>query len=85
MAVAFKQVNNAMVFYDADYPHRWFEALGEGVVKYLQDFATIPSDDTTGDPTEWEVNIVEIAGASEGVIIDRAGGAWELDFSRDVN
>ena len=75
MAVIWKQENNAMVFYDADYPHRWYEALGEGVVKYLQDFATLASDDTTGDATEWELAITEVAGNTTHVITDRAGGA----------
>ena len=78
MGVAFKQVNNAMVFYDEDFPHRWYEALGEGVSKYLQEFLALASDDTTGDPTEWEIALVEVAGASEAVVIDRAGGALEL-------
>ena len=75
MAVEFKQVNNAMVFYDADYPHRWYDALGEGVTKYLQDFLTLASDDTTGDATEWELTITEGAGATTHVVTDRAGGA----------
>ena len=75
MTVAWKQVNNAMVFYDEDYPHRWYETMGEGVVKYLQDFATLASDDTTGDATEWELTITEGAGTTTHVITDRAGGA----------
>ena len=62
-----------MVFYDSDYPHRWYEALGEGVVKYLQDFATLASDDTTGDATEWEGTYIDVADVH--VITDRAGGA----------
>ncbi len=73
MAVAWKQENNAMVFYDTDYPHRWYEAIGEGVVKYLQDFATIPADDTTGDATEWEGTYIQAGDVH--VITDRAGGA----------
>ena len=51
MAVGFKDVNNAWVFYDEDKPHRWYDALGEGVTKYLQDFLTLASDDTSGDAT----------------------------------
>ena len=73
MTVAWKQVNNAMVFYDADYPHRWYDALGEGVIKYLQDFVTIPADDTTGDATEWTGTFVQAGDVH--VITDHAGGA----------
>ena len=75
MAVGFKDVNNAWVFYDEDYPHRWYDALGEGVTKYLQNFLKLASDDTTGDSTEWESTITEGAGNTTHVITDRAGGA----------
>ncbi len=85
MGAAFKQVNNAMVFYDEDYPHRWYEALGEGVVKYLQDFLTLASDDTTGDATEWELAITEGAGNTTHVITDRAGGALLITTGTQEN
>jgi len=73
MGVAFKQVNNAMVFYDEDYPHRWYEALGQGVTKYLQEFIHLAIDDQTGDATEWEGTYIDAADLH--VITDRAGGA----------
>ena len=85
MGVAFKNVNNAMVFYDEDYPHRCYEALGEGVVKYLQDFLTLASDDTTGDATEWELTITEGAGNTTHVITDRAGGALLITTGTQEN
>ncbi len=85
MAVLFKDVNNAWVFYDADYPHRWYDALGEGVTKYLQDFLTLASDDTTGDSTEWELTITEAAGATTHVITDRPGGALLITTGTDDN
>ena len=86
MAVTWKAVNNALAIYDADYPHRWYDAFGVGVVKYLQDFATLPSDDTTGDPTEWEVTIVEIgANDSTAVITDLAGGALLIETAGNEN
>jgi hypothetical protein len=85
MTVLTKQVNNALVYYDADYPHRWYDAFGEGVVKYLQDFATLASDDTTGDATEWELTIVEVAGATTHVITDRAGGALLITTGTNEN
>ena len=76
MAVKIVPTNNAVVIKDADYPHRWYDAFGAGVIKYIQDFATLASDDTTGDATEWEVTVTEIgAGVSTHVITDLAGGA----------
>jgi hypothetical protein len=85
MGATWKQVNNAMVFYDEDFPHRWYEAIGEGVVKYLQDFLTLASDDTTGDATEWELTITEVAGATTHVITDVAGGALLITSGTNDN
>ena len=85
MGVAFKQVNNAMVFYDEDYPHRWYEAMGEGVTKYLQDFLTLAVDDTETDATEWELAITQTAGATTHVITDRAGGALLITTGTNDN
>jgi hypothetical protein len=75
MTVAWKQEKGAIVLYDEDYPHRYYKAFGEGVIEYLQDFATLASDDTTGDSTEWENTITEGAGTTTHVVTDRAGGA----------
>jgi hypothetical protein len=67
---------NALVFRDDIHTHRWYDAIGEGVIKHLEEFLGPPSDDTTGDPTEWEVTVVEIgAGTSTFVVTDLAGGA----------
>jgi hypothetical protein len=85
MTVAWKQVNDAMVFYSVEYPHRWYEGIGEGVVKYLQDFATLASDDTTGDATEWELTITEGAGNTTHVVTDRAGGALLITTGTNEN
>ncbi len=85
MAVLFKDVNNAWVFYDADYPHRWYDALGEGVTKYIQPFLTLASDDTTGDSTEWELTITEGAGNTTHVVTDRAGGALLITTGTQEN
>lgn len=69
-------VRNALVFQDSTYSHRWYDAFGPGVVKYLQEFVYWPKDDSTGDPTEWTLNITEGgAGSSTAVITDQAGGA----------
>jgi len=85
MTVAWKQEKGAMVFYDEDYPFRYYDAVGEGVIKYLQDFATLASDDTTGDATEWELTITEVAGATTHVITDRAGGALLITTGTNEN
>jgi hypothetical protein len=77
MTVLQKAVNNALVFYDDVFTHRWYDAIGAGVVKYDNTFATLASDDTTGDATEWELTITEAGGGGDTthVITDRAGGA----------
>ena len=76
MSTLTKTVNNAVVFYDSVYSHRWYDAIGPDVSKYIQQFVTIPSDDTTGDPDEWEITQVEVGGANSTVLTDAAGGAW---------
>ena len=58
MTINQKTVNSALVFHDSALTHRWFDVFGEGAIKYLQDFTTIPIDDTTTYPTEWEVTVV---------------------------
>jgi hypothetical protein len=76
MGVDLVSVNSALVFRDSAFRHRWYDAFGSGVVKQIEDFATIASDDSTGDPTEWEVTVVEAgAGDSTAVVTDRVGGA----------
>lgn len=76
MGVDQVSINNALVIRDSTFRHRWFDAFGSGVVKQIEDFATIASDDTTGDPTEWTVTVVEAgAGFSTAVVTDRVGGA----------
>jgi hypothetical protein len=56
--------------------NRWYDAFGPGVGKYLQNFNSLPADDSTTDPTEWNVTVTEVgAGVSTAVINDVAGGA----------
>jgi hypothetical protein len=70
------QVRNALVLRDNWYYWRWYDAVGEGVVKYLSDFSHLASDAATGDPTEWMVTITEGGGGgdSTAVVTDLAGG-----------
>jgi len=72
MTVATKYLHNAYVLYDSEHPNRWYDAWGEGVIKYLQEFIGIPTDDATGMPTEFTNTLV---GASTFGIADVAGGA----------
>lgn len=86
MTVELHAVNNALVLRDNIYTWRWYDAFGSGVVKYLQEFATLPSDDTTGDATEWELTITEAgAGDTTHVVTDRAGGALLITSAGNEN
>ena len=76
MAIETADIRNAIVYRSHEYPHRWYDAFGEGVIKYIQEFETISQDNTTLDPTEWVVTVVEAgAGTSNFAIADVAGGA----------
>ena len=84
MTVKMVTINNAVVFRDSHLTERLYDAIGPGVVKHLEDFATWPHDNTTGDPTEWTPTITEAgAGDTTMVITDRAGGA--LLITADAN
>lgn len=55
--------------------HIWYDATGPTVRKYLTQFVNLPTDDTTGDPTEWTATVVEVgAGTSTAVLDTVAGG-----------
>jgi len=65
-------VRQALVYRSHEYPHRWYDALGEGVIKYLQDFHGYAVDNTTFLPCDFVTTLV---GASTAVPTDVAGGA----------
>ena len=85
MATSTKTQNNATVFYDSTYTHRMYDAIGPSVIKYLQEFVNLPVDDTTGDPTEWTLNITEGAGNSTCVLTDASGGAMLVSTGTQEN
>jgi len=86
MSTLTKTVNNALVYYDSTYTHRWYDAFGPNVYKYLQEFVALPADNATGDPTEWLETVVEIgAGTSTAVLTDVAGGALLITTAADEN
>jgi len=51
-------INGALCFYDT-HAQRLVEAFGNNVHKYVNDFVSLPVDDTTGDPLGWDVTVVE--------------------------
>lgn len=58
MGTRSKWINGALCFYDT-YAQRLVEAFGNNVHKFIDDFVRMPVDDTTGDPTEYTVTVVE--------------------------
>jgi hypothetical protein len=65
-----KQIREATVFYEGDNEARWVDAIGSNVVKFeLQ--RGFPTDDTTGDPTQFDNNITE-AGAGDTTCVNAA-------------
>jgi len=65
--------DNCLVFWDT-HRMRWLDAFGANVVKYIFDGASLPTDDTTGDPTEFTLTPVEVgAGTSTAVMSSTAG------------
>jgi len=77
-------INNALVYRDSTYPWRLYDAYGPSVAKYLQEFITLDSDPTTGDPTEWQCVPTEAgAGVSTAVVTDVAGGALLITTAAD--
>jgi hypothetical protein len=75
MTVEMVNVQKALVFRDSDYKHRWYDAIGPGVVKYLNEFAYLTSDDTSGDALDFELTIVEEGADTTHVVTDLEGGA----------
>ena len=77
MTVTTFAAHRALVLRNDWYSHRWYDAVGHGVTKYIQEFATLKSDDTTGDATEWMVTITEAGGGGDSThaVTDVAGGA----------
>ena len=73
-----KNLRSALAFYDPDAceGNRLYDAFGPSIVKYLNEFAYMPVDDTTHDPSSWTVTMVETGDAnSTAVVTDLARGA----------
>lgn len=76
MTIGTLAVRDAIVVRDNWYYWRWYYGVGHGLIQYLQDFAGPPSDDGSGDMTEWMVTVTEAGGGGDSthVVTDLAGG-----------
>lgn len=85
--IEFHNVNNAMVARDNIYTHRWYDAFGQRVSKYLFDGTHWRVDDATHDPQEWTVTIVETGGGGDSTanLTDVAGGALLITTDNATN
>lgn len=76
MGTRSKWINGALCFYDT-YAQRLIDAWGNNVHKFIDDFVRMPVDDTTGDPTEYTVTVVEAGtGDSTVTLKDDAQTGW---------
>lgn len=86
MAVEQVSIRNHLVMRDNILTHRWYDAWGPNVAKYITSFESLPADDSTTDPTEFVMTVVEAgAGTSTAVIGDVAGGALTITCAAAEN
>ncbi len=69
MSVRSKWVSGALVYYET-HGERWLDAVGSGVIKYCTHFVSLPTDDTTGDPTEYTMTVVETGAGDSTAVLD---------------
>lgn len=69
-----KYTYGALVYYDEN-ENRWVDAIGNSVVKYLSR-SSIPMDDSTGDPTEVTMTVVEVGAGTSIVVNSVTAGEW---------
>lgn len=75
----------ALVYWQG-HRRRIIEAIGHNVIKFLTDFARLPVDDTTGDPTEWTTTVVELgAGTTTFAQGDASGGQLLITTAANDN
>jgi hypothetical protein len=51
-------LHNQLVFHDSDKTWRWYEAVGPDVTKCIEDYVSLPVDNTTGLPTAYTTTLV---------------------------
>ncbi len=86
MGIEQTTIRNHLVVRDDTLTHRWYQAVGPSAAQYLTTFASLAADDTTTDPTEFVMTVVEAgAGTSTAVIGDVAGGALTITCAAAEN
>ncbi len=86
MTIETTQLKNNLVVRDASKTWRLYDAFGPNAVKHIEDFVRWPVDDTTGDPVEYAITVVEVgAGNSTAVLTNSAGGAMLMTAAANEN
>lgn len=78
-----KFIKGSQVFYSDQHEKRLLDAIGENVVKYINDFTSGPGIDTAFD-NEWTVTRTE-AGAGESTVTRIDGSGGFLRLTTDAN
>jgi hypothetical protein len=76
MTIHSQHIAGALAFWET-HRKRIVDAVGSNVVKYIDDFTSIPTDDTTGDPTAWTMTVVE-AGTGDTLVSSGNAGNGTL-------
>jgi hypothetical protein len=88
-----KEVNGHIVYYESGKEHRWLDAIGPNVVKYIDDFITYSEDEWTETAVSAGTGTSDIdvddaqngiltadaaANENDGIQIQHVGEAWKL-------
>lgn len=80
MSVIQTTVNGNLVWYDGAYPHRWLDALGPNVVKFIENFQQFPIQ--AANAPAWGLatlvnasTLAPVAGADGGALLITTAGA----------
>lgn len=85
MTLHSRYIKGNLAYWDT-HRRRLIDAIGPDVVKYVDDFVHLPVDDTTGDPTAWDMTVVEVgAGSSTAASADAVGGALLITSAGNEN
>ena len=92
-AVASKTVVDQLVFYDSTYPHRWLNAFGPDVAKWLEEGVATPYQaanllaccTTTVVSAGSGDSVVNVAGATGGALVITTGDKTDDGFNIQLN
>jgi hypothetical protein len=86
MSIETAGLKNNLVVRDASKTWRLYDAFGQNAVKWIEDFVSWNTDDTTGDPTAYTMTVVEVgAGDSTAVLTNAVGGAMLMTAAANEN